>query len=48
MPNVVAVPHIGSATFEARYAMAKTAVENLIAAMTDSIDGNCVNPQIIR
>ncbi|MBK5143660.1 glyoxylate/hydroxypyruvate reductase GhrB [Budviciaceae bacterium BWR-B9] len=48
MPNVVAIPHIGSATFEARYAMAASAVDNLIAAMTDSIDGNCVNPQVIR
>lgn len=48
MPNVVAIPHIGSATFEARYAMAKSAVDNLIAAMTDSINGNCVNPQVIR
>jgi lactate dehydrogenase-like 2-hydroxyacid dehydrogenase len=32
MPNVVALPHIGSATHETRYAMAALAVENLIAA----------------
>ncbi|SUB80923.1 Glyoxylate/hydroxypyruvate reductase B [Pragia fontium] len=48
MPNVVAVPHIGSATFEARYAMAETAVNNLLAAMSDSIEGNCVNHQILN
>lgn len=48
MPNVVAVPHIGSATFEARYAMAETAVNNLIAAMTDSVEENCVNPQVLK
>ncbi|MCD1126530.1 glyoxylate/hydroxypyruvate reductase GhrB [Jinshanibacter sp. LJY008] len=48
MSNVVAIPHIGSATFEARYAMAASAVDNLIAAMTDSIEGNCVNPLVIR
>ncbi|MDR0807284.1 MAG: glyoxylate/hydroxypyruvate reductase GhrB [Enterobacteriaceae bacterium] len=47
MPNVVAVPHIGSATFEARYAMAETAVNNLIIALTGSIKGNCVNPQVL-
>ena len=47
MPNVVAIPHIGSATFEARYAMAESAVDNLIAAMTGNITGNCVNPQVI-
>lgn len=47
MPNVVAIPHIGSATFEARYAMAASAVDNLIAAMTDNITENCVNPQVI-
>jgi phosphogluconate 2-dehydrogenase/gluconate 2-dehydrogenase len=32
MTNVVAVPHIGSATQEARFAMAQLAVDNIIAA----------------
>jgi phosphogluconate 2-dehydrogenase len=33
MDNVVALPHIGSATRETRAAMAERAVENLIAAL---------------
>ncbi len=34
LPNVVTLPHIGSATHETRYAMAERAVNNLIAALT--------------
>ncbi len=33
MPNVVAVPHIGSATHETRYNMMACAVDNLIDAL---------------
>ncbi|WP_106478480.1 2-hydroxyacid dehydrogenase [Phytohalomonas tamaricis] len=33
LKNVVALPHIGSATHETRYAMAELAVDNLIAAL---------------
>ncbi|MCB1796819.1 MAG: bifunctional glyoxylate/hydroxypyruvate reductase B, partial [Candidatus Competibacteraceae bacterium] len=33
MPNVVALPHIGSATHETRLAMARLAVDNLIAGL---------------
>ncbi|MBB3104165.1 2-hydroxyacid dehydrogenase [Azomonas macrocytogenes] len=33
MPNVVALPHIGSATVEARELMARTAANNLIAVL---------------
>lgn len=43
MKNVVAVPHIGSATKETRYAMAECAVDNLIAALNDNVKENCVN-----
>lgn len=43
MKNVVAVPHIGSATKETRYAMAEYAVDNLIAALCDNVKVNCVN-----
>lgn len=47
MPNVVALPHIGSATHETRYNMAATAVDNLIAALEGKIEKNCVNPQVL-
>ncbi|CAM7746060.1 glyoxylate/hydroxypyruvate reductase GhrB [Leclercia adecarboxylata] len=45
LPNVVALPHIGSATHETRYNMAACAVDNLIDALQGKIDKNCVNPQ---
>ncbi|AHG20302.1 bifunctional glyoxylate/hydroxypyruvate reductase B [Chania multitudinisentens RB-25] len=48
MPNVVALPHIGSATHETRYGMAECAVDNLIAALTGTVKENCVNPQILK
>lgn len=43
MKNVVAVPHIGSATKETRYAMAQCAVDNLITALKNEVKENCVN-----
>ncbi|MCS2148817.1 glyoxylate/hydroxypyruvate reductase GhrB [Scandinavium manionii] len=46
LPNVVALPHIGSATHETRYNMAATAVDNLIDALNGKIEKNCVNPQV--
>ncbi|MGP2541076.1 glyoxylate/hydroxypyruvate reductase GhrB [Yersinia sp. 2541 StPb PI] len=46
--NVVAVPHIGSATTETRYNMAACAVDNLIAALTGTVTENCVNPQVLQ
>jgi Lactate dehydrogenase and related dehydrogenases len=46
LPNVVALPHIGSATHETRYAMAETAVDNLIEALKGNVEKNCVNPQV--
>lgn len=45
MSNVVAVPHIGSATHETRYNMMACAVDNLIDALQGKIEKNCVNPQ---
>ncbi|TCL05341.1 glyoxylate/hydroxypyruvate reductase GhrB [Sodalis ligni] len=48
LPNVVALPHVGSATHETRYDMAATAVENLITALTGKVERNCVNPQVIQ
>ena len=46
MANVVAVPHIGSATHETRYGMAACAVDNLIDALQGKVEKNCVNPHV--
>ncbi|EPF6158414.1 glyoxylate/hydroxypyruvate reductase GhrB [Citrobacter sedlakii] len=46
MHNVVAVPHIGSATHETRYNMAACAVDNLLDALQGKVRKNCVNPQV--
>ncbi len=48
LPNVVALPHIGSATHETRYAMSKLAVDNLLAALNGDLSKNCVNPSVIQ
>ena len=48
LPNVVALPHIGSATHETRYNMAACAVDNLIDALQGKVEKNCVNPQVQR
>ncbi|WP_313018581.1 NAD(P)-dependent oxidoreductase, partial [Atlantibacter hermannii] len=48
MPNVVALPHIGSATHETRYNMAACAVDNLIDALSGNVEKNCVNPQVLN
>jgi phosphogluconate 2-dehydrogenase len=45
MNNVVATPHMGSATHETREAMARCAVDNLITALEDSRPANLVNPK---
>lgn len=44
LPNVVALPHIGSATHETRHAMVVCAVDNLIAALNGDVSKNCINP----
>ena len=43
LDNVVATPHIGSATVETREAMARCAVDNLLAALTGEPPANRVN-----
>lgn len=48
LKNVVALPHIGSATHETRYNMAACAVDNLIRALQGDVEENCVNPQILK
>jgi lactate dehydrogenase-like 2-hydroxyacid dehydrogenase len=44
MPNVCVLPHIGSATFEARSAMSKLAAENIVAGLKGKLLPNWVNP----
>jgi glyoxylate/hydroxypyruvate/2-ketogluconate reductase len=47
MPNVVALPHIGSATHETRHAMALNAAENLVAALDGRLTTNIVNREVL-
>jgi len=42
MKNVVALPHIGSATHETRFAMAQLAADNIVAAL-EGVPQNVVN-----
>ncbi|MCY1533042.1 Glyoxylate/hydroxypyruvate reductase B [compost metagenome] len=46
LPNVVTLPHIGSATHETRRAMAECALENFEAALRGERPRNLVNPQV--
>ena len=48
LPNVVTLPHIGSATHETRFAMAERAVDNLIAALEDKQPTDLVNPAALE
>ncbi|MDR3433311.1 MAG: glyoxylate/hydroxypyruvate reductase GhrB [Rouxiella aceris] len=48
LPNVVTLPHVGSATAQTRYDMDAAAVENLIAALSGDIKDFCVNPQVLK
>jgi gluconate 2-dehydrogenase len=48
LANVVILPHIGSATHETRYAMARCAVDNLLAALQSGSRVNCVNPEALQ
>jgi lactate dehydrogenase-like 2-hydroxyacid dehydrogenase len=45
LPNVVALPHIGSATHETRLAMAELAVDNLVDALSRKTPRAMVNAQ---
>ena len=45
-PNVVVVPHIGSATHATREAMADMAVDNLLAALAGERMPYCANPDV--
>ena len=47
MSNVVALPHIGSATHETRHAMARCAAENLVGALDGTLTINIVNRDVL-
>lgn len=47
LSNVVALPHIGSATHETRHAMARCAAENLVAALAGTLAVNVVNREVL-
>ena len=46
LPNVVLLPHIGSASVETRTKMAITAAENVLAAIRGERPPNLVNPEV--
>lgn len=46
LSNVCVLPHIGSATIEARNGMAKLSAENIIAFSKGEKMPNCVNPEV--
>jgi glyoxylate reductase len=47
LPNVIALPHVGSATHETRAAMLDLAVTNLIEALSGREPPACVNPEVL-
>ena len=48
MENVCVLPHIGSATIEARNEMSRMAAENIISFFKNSTVPNCVNPDVLK
>jgi gluconate 2-dehydrogenase len=47
LPNVVLLPHIGSATEATRRKMVGCAVDNLIAALTGGVPPTAINPSVL-
>ncbi|HEV8511660.1 MAG TPA: D-glycerate dehydrogenase [Cyclobacteriaceae bacterium] len=48
MPNAAILPHIGSATVEARNGMAKVAAENIIEFYKSGTMHTCINPSVLK
>ena len=48
MPNVAILPHIGSATVEARTGMARLAAENIIGFYNGKKMPSCLNAEVLR
>jgi glyoxylate reductase len=47
LPNLLTVPHIGSATVETRLAMRDLAVRNLLAGLRGERPPECLNPEVL-
>jgi len=47
MPNVVAIPHLGSAVIELREQMANIVVDNVLALLDGKRPPNIVNPEVL-
>ncbi|MGI8460080.1 MAG: 2-hydroxyacid dehydrogenase [Solirubrobacterales bacterium] len=45
-PNLLVIPHLGSATHHTRAAMAESAVSNLLAGLAGEPMPHCVNPEV--
>lgn len=48
LPNVVVVPHLGSAILEVREQMANTVVDNILAILEGCRPPNCYNPEVYK
>lgn len=48
LKNVVLLPHVGSATFDARRDMALLAARNLLAMLLGGAPPTCLNPEVLR
>lgn len=47
LPNIVVIPHIGSASVKTRGRMAEMAAENLLAGLKGKLPPNCANPRVV-
>ena len=45
-PNLLVLPHLGSATHATRERMADLAVDNLLAGLSGARMPHCVNPEV--
>ena len=48
LPNVIVLPHIGTATEETRYLMRELAVNNVLAVLAGEMPPAIVNPEVLR
>ena len=48
LDNVALTPHIGSSSAATRMAMAMTAADNLIAALSGHQPPNLLNPEVLK